>query len=235
MSTKIVNYYDHIKKNTSDLRNYPNEDQINIKLPFRMMLVGPSGSGKTNILLNLIKMIGIFDRIVLLAKDLTEPLYQHLITTYDKIEKKYKIKMFLAIDSINDLPSPEDFDQKLNNLVICDDLICESQKDLKKVGAFWTWARKREVSMVFISQSYFMIPKVIRQNSTYVVIKKVSTPKDLKSMLKEHALGGANIDQLTAMYNHALQGDAHTSFFMIDTLTSNPGLRFRSNFAPIMS
>lgn len=56
MSTNIVNYYDHVKKDDSGLNNYPNEDKINIKLPFRMLLCGPSGSGKTSLLLNFIKM-----------------------------------------------------------------------------------------------------------------------------------------------------------------------------------
>lgn len=233
MSTEIINYYNHIKSEDNSIRNYPNEKAINIKLPFRMLLCGPSGSGKTSLLLNFIKLIGIFDKIILLAKDLTEPLYKHLIETIGKVEKKYRIQMILAIDSIKDLPSPDDCDPKENTLMICDDLICEGKKDLDKVGAFWIRARKKGVSMVFLSQSYYSIPKLIRQNSSYVVIKRIETPKDLKAMLKEYSLG-VDIEMLTKMYNHAMEGDSHTRFFMIDTTTDSKALRFRANFAPIL-
>ena len=206
MSTKIVNYYDHIPKNNSTLYNYDMENKLQIKIPFRMLLCGPSGSGKTSLLLNFLKMINIFDKIILLAKDLDEPLYKHLITTYEKIEVKLKCKILLAIDSVKDLPTPEDCDARENTLLICDDLICESKKDLAKLGSFWIRARKRSVSMIFLSQAYYGIPKIIRENSSYVCIKKVSTPKDLKRMLKEYELG-VTIDELQKMYAHALSGD----------------------------
>lgn len=232
-STEIVNYYTHLKSEKSDLHHYPNEEKIHISLPFRMLMCGPSGSGKTSLLLNFIKIIGIFDKIILLAKDLQEPLYKHLIETYGKIEKKLGIQVILAIDNIKDMPTPDDCDPKENTLMICDDLICEGKKDLDKVGAFWIRARKKGVSMVFLSQSYYAIPKLIRQNSSYVVIKKIDTPKDLKAMLKEYSLG-VDIKELTALYHHAMKGDSHTSFFMIDTTTSSKALRFRANFAPIL-
>jgi Ni2+-binding GTPase involved in maturation of urease and hydrogenase len=232
MSLQIENYYNHITSEDDSIRHYPNESKLNIKLPFRMLLCGPSGSGKTNLLLNLIKMIGVFDRIILLAKDLEEPLYQHLIKTYAKIEKKHRVQMLLAISSINDMPGVDDCDPKLNTLFICDDLICESKKELAKVEAFWIRARKRGVSMVFLSQGYYNVPKLIRQNSNYILIKKLDTARDMKALLKECSLG-VDIKQMMALYNHAMDaGDPHTAFFMVDT-TGNKALRFRSQFTPI--
>jgi DNA helicase HerA-like ATPase len=235
MSLKIENYYDHIKTKDDGLRHYPNEDKLNIKLPFRMLVQGPSGSGKTNALLNLIKHVGIFDKIILLAKHLDEPLYKHLIDTYAKIEKKLKVQMMLAISTAKDMPEVEDCNEKENTLLIVDDMICEDKKELAKIGKFWTQARKKGVSMVFISQSYYAVPKIIRQNTQHILIKKIDTPKDLRAILAESSLG---IDQneLLRLYQHALsQGDPHTAFFMIDTATPKKSLRFRANFEPILS
>jgi Ni2+-binding GTPase involved in maturation of urease and hydrogenase len=232
MPLKIENYYDHIKDGDKIDRSYPNEKELQIKLPFRMMICGPSGSGKTNILINLIKMVGIFDQIILLAKDLEEPLYKHLIKTYAKIEKKHKVRMLLAINDIKDLPSVDDCDEKLNILLICDDLICESKKDLALVESFWIRARKRGVSSVFLSQGYYCIPKKIRQNSNYILIKKLDTIKDLKAILKECSLG-VDLNQVMALYKQALgTGDPHTAFFMIDS-GGDESLRFRSGFTPM--
>jgi hypothetical protein len=90
------------------------------------------------------------------------------------------------------------------------------------------------VTQVFISQSYYAVPKKIRQNTQYIMIKKVDTPKDLKTVLREYKLGGIDIQQLEAMYHYAMEkADPHLAFFMIDTLTGNKALRFRANFSPI--
>ena len=137
------NFYNHIKTKDDGLRHYANEEKLNIKLPFRMLLCGPSGSGKTNILMGLIKQIGIFDKIILLAKHLDEPLYQHLINTYRKIEKKLKVEMILAIDDIKDMPTVADCNEKENTLLIVDDMICENKKDLAKIESFWIAGRKK--------------------------------------------------------------------------------------------
>jgi len=230
----IENYYDHIKTKDDGLRHYSGEDKLHIKLPFRMLLCGPSGSGKTNILLNLMKKIGIFDKVILLAKHLDEPLYKHLIETYRKIEKKLKTDILLAIDTANDMPAVTDCNEKENTLLIIDDMICEDKKQLDKMGEFWTQARKKGVSMVFITQGYYHVPKKIRQNTQYILIKKIDTPQDLRAILAGCSLG-IERDQLLQLYQHALaQGTPHTSFFMIDCETNNKSLKFRANFSPIL-
>ena len=229
------NFYSHIKTKDDGLRHYPNEDKLNIKLPFRMLLCGPSGSGKTNILMGLIKNIGIFDKIILLAKHLDESLYKHLIETYRKIEKKLKIDMMLAIDDIRDMPTVSDCNEKENSLLIVDDMICENKKDLAKIESFWIAGRKKGVSMAFITQGYFHIPKKIRQNTQYIVIKKIDTPRDLKAILAECSLG-IEPKELMKLYEYALaQGDPHTAFFMIDCETNKKSLKFRSQCNPILA
>ena len=231
MSIKIENFYDHIKKDDDKLRHYPNEDKLKIKMPFRMIIGGPSGSGKTNILLNLMKLIGIFDKVILLAKHLDEPLYKHVIETYAKIEKKLKIKIILAITTAKDMPQVEDCNEKENTLLIVDDMICEDKKELAIIGKFWTQARKKGVSMAFLTQAYYAVPKIIRQNTQYILMKRIDTPRDLKAMLSECSLG-VEMKELVNMYNYAMRGDSHTSFFMIDCQAPKE-LRFRANFDPI--
>ena len=234
MSFKIVNYYDHIKKEDKAMYHYPNEAQINISLPARLLVCGPSGTGKTNVILNLMKGIGIWDKVIILAKDLEEPLYKHVIEVYRKLEKKHKVQILLAISSVNDMPDlDKDFDPKENTLLICDDLICENAKDLTKLEPFWVRGRKKSITMAFLAQGYFDVPKKIRKNSNYVILKKISNPLDLGRILKEYALDISK-DKMRSMYDYAMQGDAHTSFFMLDALTKKEELKYRANFDPII-
>jgi predicted AAA+ superfamily ATPase len=236
MSYQMENMYDNVsKEDKMEPRPYPNESKINIKIPTRILLLGPSGSGKTNLLLNLIKGINSFDQIVLLAADLEEPLYKHLAKTYKAIEAKLKMRMFMAIDNVDDLPALDDFDPKLNNLLIIDDMITANKTVLDKIATYWTRGRKKYVTTIFLSQSYYRVPKLIRQNSQYIMIKKIDTPKDLRVLLKEYPLGGIPDDVLKKLYNYAIdKGDHHLSFFMLDCTTQDVGLRFRANFDRIL-
>lgn len=227
---KIVNFYDKIKNKDDGLRNYPNEDQLRVRLPARILCLGPSGSGKTNITMNILKLVGIFDQVVLCAKDLEEKLYVHLSETFQLIEKKLKKRMFLAIDNIQDLPDIDEFDPKMNHLLIIDDMICENKKLLAKVEEFWIRGRKKGITMMFLSQDYVSTPKLIRRNSNYIIIKKLNTLRDLKLILSDFQLGVSR-EQLLQLYNKAVSGD-FTNFFMIDVNANEVKWRFRKNFAP---
>ena len=52
-------------------------------------------------------------------------------------------------------------------------------------------SRKLNTSLVFITQSYFSVPKDVRLNSTHHVIMKISNRKELQSIAINHS---ANID-----------------------------------------
>ena len=51
--------------------------------------------------------------------------------------------------------------------------------------------RKLNVSLAFITQSYFFVPKEARLNSTHYVIMKINNRKDLQQIANDHS---ADID-----------------------------------------
>ena len=51
--------------------------------------------------------------------------------------------------------------------------------------------RKLNISLVFITQSYFYVPKDVRLNSTYYFIMKTNNKKDLQNIVINHS---ADID-----------------------------------------
>ena len=139
----------------------------------------------------------------------------------------------LAITDHADLPDcDKDFDRKENNLLICDDLIAEDKKALAKLDPYFIRGRKQGITMFFLTQGYFDVPKKIRKNCNYVILKKIKNVKDLGRIIREFAFDVC-FDQMLKMYNYAMRGDPHTSFFLLDGETKEDALKYRANFDPI--
>jgi hypothetical protein len=233
---KPVNYYEHVqKKFKEEKRTYPNHSKVQIGLPFRMVIVGSSGSGKTNAVLNLVEKINAFDRIILFAKDVTEPLYADFIDRMRKAEKESKKEILIVGTKIEDLPGVDTNSKDNETLLIVDDMVTEKHSALHKVVEYWTRGRKKNVSCIYLSQAYYKVPLLIRQNSDYIVLTKIRTKRDLKTILSEYTLG-VDDKELERLYLQATKG-GFPNYFLIDlaagTGDQNANLRFRRNFEPL--
>ena len=135
--------------------------------PFRMLIIGPSGSGKTNTLLHLIQNLNNtdpIDRIYLYAKDLSEPKYEYLINKRKQAGIKYFNDPTVFIEYSNDMndvfTNIDDYNKqrKRKVLIIFDDMIADimNNKNFKAIiKELLIRFRKLNVSIVFITQSYF--------------------------------------------------------------------------------
>ena len=157
--------------------------------PFRTLIIGPSGSGKTNTLLHLINNLHPIDKIYLYAKDIHEPKYEYLINKREQAGIKnlndphafieYSDDMNDALDDINDYNKNRD--KKV--LIVFDDMIAdiETNKKFKRIiKELFYRARKINVSIVFITQSYFRALKDARLNSTHYILIKIDNKNKLK-------------------------------------------------------
>ena len=150
--------------------------------PFRMLIIGPSGSGKTNTLLHLINKLHPIDKIYLYAKDLHELKYEYLINKREQagIKNLNDPHAFIEYsDDMNDVPDDinnynKNRDKKV--LIVFDDMIAdiEYNKNFKRIiKELFSGARKINVSIVFITQSYFRALKDARLNSTHYILMKI--------------------------------------------------------------
>lgn len=191
----IENLYEKIPKELLDKVENPNFNIHNLKLPFRMCIVAPSGSGKTNFLVNLLSMFsvgkGTFASINIITKNADEPLYKWIKGKSDQIVIK---------EGLTNTPPLDKFDKELNHLVVWDDLVLS--KDLSMVENYYIRARKLNVSVIFISQSYFKIPKIIRNNCSYMVLLKLSGNREVNMILSEFGLGVSK-EELIELYEYA--------------------------------
>ena len=155
------------------------------KWPYRMLIIGPSGSGKTNALLNLIQIQNNdspIDNIYLYAKDLSEPKYQFLIKKYEHAGIKNLNEPSAFIEYSNTMDDVynniDDYNprRKRKILIVFDNMIADimTNKRLQSITKkLFIRCRKLNISLVFITQSYFSFPKEVRLNSTHYLIIKI--------------------------------------------------------------
>lgn len=217
---ELVNWYDIIPKKYLIKQHNPNYKIHKINIPFRMLIIGGSGAGKTQTLLNIIHNFNsTFNNIVIVTKNKDEPLYNYL---EDKLKEGIEIK-----EGIENAPNLDDFDKTEQTLIVMDDLVLE--KNQKALEEYFIRARKLNCSLIYISQSYYAVPRIIRQNLNYLVVKRLSSIKDLYRIMSEYSLG-VDKKEIKAMYDNATQ--EKKDFLLID-MDSDPNDRFRKNFNDI--
>ena len=204
--------------------------------PYRMLIIGGSVSGKTNALLNLIHNQQDIDKIYLYAKDPYEDKYQLLINKRESTGLKYFNDPKAFIEYSNDM---SDVYKNINNynpdkdnkiLIVFDDMIADMIQNKKLnsvVTELFIRCRKLNISLVFISQSYFKVPKDVRNNSTHFFIMKIPNKRELQQIAINHS-SDINTKDFINIYKKCR--DKPYSFLVIDTtLPSNNPLRFRKN------
>ena len=163
--------------------------------PYRILIIGGSGSGKTNALLNLINNQPDIDKIYLYAKDPYEDKYQFLIKKRDNIGLKHFNDPKAFIEYSNDMhdvyKNIDDYNLDKENkiLIVFDDMIADMINN-KKLNSIITElfirGRKLNISLVFITQSYFKVPKDVRLNTTHFFIMKIPNKRELQQIAINH-------------------------------------------------
>jgi len=176
----VINFYDLKDVQAfNPVYHNPTYDQNTqpLKHPMYMLICGTAGSGKTNVLLNIIsKMNSTFNRIKIFTQNKAEPLYQYLES---KIDKPY-LEIHEGLAELNKM----DLDKMEKNqyLFICDVMVLE--KDQSKIEQMYIRGRKLSISNIYLSQSYFQTPKVIRKQINYLILKKINGTRDINAILK---------------------------------------------------
>ena len=158
------------------------------------MIIGGSGSGKTNTLLNLINEQHDIDKIYLYARDLSEPKYEYLIKKLEDAGIKHinNLNTFIECSNTMDDVYENIHDYNPNRrrkiLIVFDDMIPDiltNKKFQTIVRELFMRCRKLNISLVFISQSYFSVSKDVRLNSTHLIMK-INNRRELQNIAINH-------------------------------------------------
>lgn len=222
----IPNMYEFVDDDLKPKIVNNNYDLHNLDLPLRMIFCSPSGQGKTQALFYLLSAFcqgkGTFADIhIITAKGASkQPIYDQLRRILPSITIE---------EGLSHCPRIDDFDADENHLIIFDDLMLAKNVD-EYCGQYFIRGRTKNISVIFISQSYFEVPRrSIRLNCNYIAILKLGSPKDMTQICQEYS-GEVPREAIENMYMYATQDRGQ--FFLICTEKvrgRNPQDAFRKN------
>ena len=202
-----------------------------------MLIIELSGSGKTNTLLHLINNLHSIDKIYLYTKDLSEPKYEFLINKREQAGIKNLNGPHAFIEYSNDMDDVLDditnYNKNRNKkvLIVFDDMIADivSSKKFKAIiKELVIRCGKLNISIVFITQSYFRTPKDARLNSTHYVIMKIQSRKELQNIAQENS-GDIDFKDFFKTYKD-YTSEPYSCMIIDTTVPSGNPMRFRKNF-----
>ena len=143
--------------------------------PWRILIVRGSVSGKTSALLNVLHCLFI-------CKDQYKGKYPLLINKREITGLKYSNDSKAFIEYSNDMDvvykniKEYNLNKKQKNLIVFDDMMANMQNN-KKLNQIVTnlviRGRKLKISLVFITQTHFKVPKDVRLNATRFFIMQI--------------------------------------------------------------
>ena len=162
----------------------------------RILTIGRSGSRKTNALSNVINNQPDIDKLYLHVKYSYESKYQFLINRKESIEFKHFNDSKAFIENSNDIENVykniDDYnvenDRKI--LTVFEDMIVDMKNSNKLnpvVIELFIRGRKLNTSLVFITQSFFDVPKNVRLNATHFCIMKIPNKRELQEIAINHS------------------------------------------------
>ena len=187
------------------------------------MIVDGSSLGKTNALLNLIKKQEDIGKIYLYAKNLSEGKYEFLIKKREDAgikhlnDSKAFIECSNTMDDVYENIDDYNPNRKRKILIVFDDMIADIMTNKKFqaiIKELFIRCKKLNISLAFITQSYFSFPKNIRLNSTHYLIMKSKNKRELQNIATNHF---ADIDCKDFMKIYRECRKKPFSFLTIDT------------------
>ena len=119
-------------------------------------------------------------------------------------------------------------DKDNKNLIVFDDMIADMINNTKLnsiVTELFIRGRKLNISLVFITQSYFKVPKDVRLNTTHFFIAKISNKREIQQI----AINNSSDISTKDFINIYRERTAESYFFLVNdtTLASDNPFRFR--------
>lgn len=220
----IKNWYGVLPSSLKPKYHNPCYKSHLLNIPWRMMICGNSGSGKTTLVLEILSRCkDTFGHVTLCTANADEPLYKFL-------RSKLKPEQISVYEGYEAIPPLDSLDEEVQHLVIFDDLVLERRQD--KIETYFIRGRKmaKGCSMIYLTQSYFKTPKTIRLQCNYILLKKLSSTRDLNMMMSDFNLG-LEREQLIEIYKYCTRD---RSDFMLVDIDVPMEQRFRRNFREIL-
>ena len=170
------------------------------------------------------------------TRDLSEPNYQFLIKKREDagIKNINNPNSYIVCSNTKDdvYKDVDNYNSKRDKkvLIVFDDIIADimgNEKFQAVMKEFFIRCIKLNISLVFITQSYFPVPKDVRLNSIHYLILKINNKRELQNIAINHS-GDIDYQDFKKIYSECTKEPFN--FLTIDTmLPASDPLRFRKN------
>ena len=98
---------------------------------------------------------------------------------------------------------------------------------MDKIKEYFSLSRNKKCNCIYLTQSYYDVPKYIRRNTKCLLLFRGFDNRDIKEICKDNCKGITR-EELGDLYLKATE-DPH-SFFVIDKTSDNIPERYRKGF-----
>ena len=198
----------------------PHFSKHNINVKKHMLVCGMTGSGKSNFIVNLLsQMSDTFKHIYIFTKMPNEPIYQML---------KEKLGDDLTLARIEEVPNPDELKSVGQSLCIFDDFLAESSNIFKKLVEYAIVTRKKYFSCVYLTQNYYSVPKILREQCTYLALLSMTDKRNLSLIVSTLSI---DVDASTIKRIIANATKNPLNICLIDIRNRDLNKKFRRNWS----
>ena len=134
------------------------------------------------------------------------------------------------MDDVYEYIHDYNLNRKRKILILFDDMITDimaNKKFQSIIKELFIRCRKLNISLIFITQSYFSVPKDVRLNSLHYIIMKINNKRELQNIAINHS-ADTDYQYFIKIYRECTK--KLYNFLTIDTkLPASDPLRFRKN------
>ena len=186
---KIPNYDKKQNTTSKTLNDIFDED-------FRLLIAGESGCGKTNTLMHILrKPLVYYDKIYIYSPNHHQEKIQDFRKLMDSISEKVGYSI-LEICGPDEIKNTNKYFSNNRKIVVFDDVINASEKIQNKIANHWTDGRHHGISPIYLSQSYYDVPKKLRLNCSNRILYPPYTKNHSNLIAKENLIDASLFDQL---------------------------------------
>lgn len=206
----MKNWYNEIdKKLLPERKTIKGCEKTGIKYsPYFLLISGRSGLGKTNALIELLhRQNGSFDKVILCCMSFaSDPLYVSMKmnnpTSFDVYEKE--------------VPSPDLYlGDKGSKLFIVDDMV-GNKKFAPAINEWFIRGRKAGSSMIYITQSFFDVPTLVRRSLSSLFLFSSNSKSELNLITSNYPFLKDMTEELVKYRNIKVNEGTPSSFLNIN-------------------